>query len=97
MDFLYFPCPAVDCTNKKVTFWYHARCSSNILIRYKDIFIVCGGCEKSAILFNWKFSCGDHEFRDASRQGCLIALAIMGLPRGNKDQIKVATLAILQN
>lgn len=97
MDFLYCPCPASGCTNKKVNYWYHAGCGSKTMIRYNDIFIICAGCEKSAILFDWKFSCEEHTFKNASRQGCLYALAIMGLHKGNEDQIKLATLKILQN
>jgi hypothetical protein len=58
------------------------------MIRYKDIFIKCSGCNKGSILFDWRFSCGEHEFKEASRQGVLFALAILGQHKGNDEQIR---------
>jgi len=97
MDYLYCPCPAIDCTNKAINYWYHHGCGSRTMIRYKDIIIKCSGCDKQAILFDWRFNCGEHEFRHASRQGMLYALSILGLHKGNDEQIREATQAMLNN
>jgi hypothetical protein len=53
------------------------------MLRYNDIFIVCSGCYKSAIMFDWMFRCEDHGFRHTSQQGCLYALSVLGLQKGN--------------
>jgi hypothetical protein len=65
------------------------------MLRYSDIQVICSGCNKSAILFDWKWSCGEHGFKHASRQGMLFALAIIGQHYGNDDQIKMATAQLL--
>ena len=84
MDFLYCTCPAVGCDNKRTpNYWYHDTCGSKTMIKYSNIHLYCSGCSKSAIMFDWKFSCGEHGFRNASKQGCLYALSILGLHRGN--------------
>ena len=97
MDFLYCPCPAAGCENKKINYWRHEGCGSKTMIRYNDIYIICSGCYKNAIMFDWRFSCSEHGFKSASKQGCLYALSILGLHKGNEDQIREATLKLLQN
>lgn len=42
MDLLYCPCPAAGCTNKEVTYWFHANgCGGKTQIRYADIMLIC--------------------------------------------------------
>lgn len=83
MDYLYCACPAKGCDNKKVNYWYHQGCGSKTMIRYNDIFIICSGCNKCGIMFDWRFSCGEHRFKHASKQGCLYAMSVLGLHHGN--------------
>ncbi len=95
MDHLYCPCPAAGCTNKTINYWYHAICGGKTQIRYADIQIICEKCNQSSILFDWKFSCQEHDFKPASLQGCLYALAILGQQKGNITQIQQATNALM--
>lgn len=96
MDPLYCPCPAAGCTNKAINYWYHNNCGGKTWIRYDDIHIVCKDCWRSGLMFDWRFSCQEHEFRATSKQGCLYALAILGQQRGNVDQIMKATQKLVQ-
>lgn len=38
-------------------------------------------------MFDWKFSCKDHAFKNGSKCGWLYALAILGLHHGNEDRL----------
>ena len=96
MDYVYCPCPVMNCTNKNANYWYHRSCGSRTKIRYADIYIICSGCDRGAILFDWKWSCGEHGYKKASKQGCLYALAILGQQYGNEDQIRLATSKLLK-
>jgi len=66
------------------------------MIRYADIEIICSGCDGSGIMFEWNFSCKEHGFKPASKQGCLFALAILGQHYGAADQILKATKKLTQ-
>ena len=96
MDYVYCPCPVLNCKNKAVSYWYRNRCGQKTKIRYSDINVICSGCNHSGILFDWKWSCGEHGYLPASKQGCIFALAILGQQYGNEDQIRQATMKLLQ-
>jgi hypothetical protein len=64
------------------------------MLRYSDIVVVCSGCKKSSIIFDWKWSCGKHDFIGEPKKQILYALAMIG-NMGSEDQIKMATTKLL--
>ena len=39
-------------------------------------------------MFHWNFKCNKHDFKPASLQGCIYALAIIGQQNGNQEKIR---------
>ena len=71
-------------------------CGYKTMIRYSDIFIVCSGCSKSSVIVDWKWSCKEHDFKSASRQGILCALSMIGQCNGTNDQVGQALIKLIQ-
>ena len=64
-DDLFLPCKAGKCADridKSKTYWYHHLCGGKTKINYFNAHIYCPTCNKSSIIFNWKFNCGEHGF-----------------------------------
>lgn len=72
--YLYGPCPA--CLNSKNSYWTHKGCFLNTEISNYG-YIRCSDCYRRAIMFNWRFRCENHDYKEASRIGFATMLQLM--------------------
>ena len=93
IDFI-SPCPVQECINKNdpIT-WVHVVCGQGKMKLTDQGQLRCINCNRKGTFIDWKFDCGDHDYKEASRQGIAHALAIMAqLVGGENEQVFIATV-----
>ena len=76
---LYIPCAAKNCSDRDYKYWYHGGgCGGRMQLR-EDAHLCCPKCYRSAIMFDWDFSCAGHgyKYEPASKQGVINALTVL--------------------
>lgn len=72
------PCPVIGCKNnsKDVAFqWYHSNCGQKMYVN-SEAYLICESGH-SAEMIDWRFKCDQHDYKEGSQQGLLLALTIM--------------------
>ena len=87
------PCPVEECKNKNTSYtWSHYNCGGHEKITNQGN-IYCLKCGTNGLFTDWKFNCGDHDFKEASAQGFCHALSIMA-QLDTKNQLFITSLII---
>ena len=85
------PCPVEECkNNSRVIRWTHQNCGGYEKITNQGT-IQCLKCGTDGLFTDWRFNCGDHDFKEASAQGFCHALSIMA-QLDTKNQLFIVTL-----
>ena len=79
------PCPVEECINNNTMYrWRHHNCGGYERITNQGK-IYCLRCPTDGLFVDWKFNCGDHDYKKGSFQGFLYAINILvGLDTKNE-------------
>ena len=71
-------CPVEDCKNNNESYkWVHTKCGNFEKLNSKGI-LKCNNNDAIGPLVNWRFNCGNHDYKPASLQGLLHCCSLMG-------------------
>ena len=79
------PCPVLDCKNTETKIrWCHQYCGGYERVTNQGK-IYCRKCLTDGLFTDWKFNCGEHDYKKGSFQGFLYAINILvGLDTKNE-------------
>ena len=85
IDFI-SPCPVQECVNKNKSYrWIHSDCGGREKLNDEGN-LRCLKCATKGKFVDWKFNCGDHDYKEVSAQGVSHALAVMAQLAVEKSQ-----------
>lgn len=79
VDFI-CPCPVQGCSNNDTSKrfkWVHSGCGGNEKLNDKG-YLRCKKCGENGPMIDWRFNCGEHDYKPASLQGLLNGLYVIG-------------------
>ena len=86
IDFI-SPCPVQDCVNKNKFYrWTHNQCGGRRLSLNDEGMLRCLKCGKKGKFVDFRFNCGDHNYKECSAQGAAHSVAVMAQTSVEKSQ-----------